>query len=91
MGGLRSSLQWKYVPPTGGIVPWPVMATRTPALVLELFQRLSFTGPGCYGRGGDPVFWLTISLETGHPRWPSLPKMDVKQKRPPVRGYPKAR
>ncbi|GBM32836.1 hypothetical protein AVEN_17939-1, partial [Araneus ventricosus] len=46
--------------------------------------------PAATVEGGDPVLWLTVRLETGYPRWPSLPKMGVKQKRPPVRGYPKS-
>ncbi|GBM37019.1 hypothetical protein AVEN_31864-1 [Araneus ventricosus] len=37
--------------PTGGFGPWPVMATRTPASVLELLQQLSFRFPGCQGNG----------------------------------------
>ncbi|GBN87771.1 hypothetical protein AVEN_261363-1 [Araneus ventricosus] len=35
------------LPPKGGDGPWPVMATRTPASVLELLQRLSFNVPEC--------------------------------------------
>ncbi|GBM29425.1 hypothetical protein AVEN_143908-1 [Araneus ventricosus] len=34
-----------HLPPSGGVGPWTVMAIRTLASVLELLQRLSFTGP----------------------------------------------
>ncbi|GBM11114.1 hypothetical protein AVEN_242994-1 [Araneus ventricosus] len=34
-----------YIPPLGEIGPCPVTATRTPASVLELLQRLSYTDP----------------------------------------------
>ncbi|GBL80311.1 hypothetical protein AVEN_208767-1 [Araneus ventricosus] len=33
----------KYVPTSGGVGPWPVIAIITPASVLELLQLLSFS------------------------------------------------
>ncbi|GBN22230.1 hypothetical protein AVEN_271554-1 [Araneus ventricosus] len=43
IGVVSLLLHGQYVPPSGGIGPWPMMTARTPTSVLELLLRLSFS------------------------------------------------